>query len=816
MKLRTWSVLTVVCAVFGIAASPIAAATTFGDHGTAIPPIHVPGASGNPVAVLQQADGKVIVVGTAPGPVAPTIFAARFTAGGVIDSTYGTGGTVYVDLPQGFSGLSAGAATFDGGENLVVAGQGAGPSAYPPTIVVVRLLASGLPDSTFGVSGLARAAVPGYNSGTNAGAVALDSQGRIVVGGGAQDSSAGHGGFLALRLTPSGLLDTGFNATGFRVIDSWFEFGATSMALTASDGILLAGEDDPSSNTPFAIARLTSAGSLDAAFGNAGMVHLVNGQSIATDVNGNVLVASQGAPYPQDTFAVTRLTSAGVLDPSFGAGGAAQVSLTLRLFNPHVRALRLDSAGRVVLGADGFDLNGPALAALRFGATGALDAGFGTSGIEVLSTNSVYGNASVLGVGQGDGLFLANASFVAHLTAAGIPDPTFNGTGSLVHAFGLNQLNLTGMVRQPDGKLVVLGYGGDVWDFQNTNFVVARLTLTGVLDSTFNGTGFRVIDTADPGPKYNSIALDPNGRIVVASRDLDNNFRVVRLLGGGTIDPGFNGTGTVVVADAPIANYQGQHGLAVDSQANILLAAGSVIRLTPAGGLDTAFGVGGKAPLPIPGQVKAFAVDGADRPLIAGDGVVSADFVVARLTNTGVPDPAFGVNGVVHVAPGAGITSAAVEAIALDAGGRILLAGVAQTVGTAVTTIARVTDTGVLDPSFNLTGLSAFPFGFLFPSRWRLILSAGSSRPAEATLRGSRRMEPQTRPSTRAMCSRRSSRRPRSSCNRPPWLLMRAASTWAGRAGARWRWSGSSTACRPRSRSASRAWGRTLPSRRST
>ena len=671
---------------------------------------------------MHQSDGKWIVAGTADGPIAATMFAARFTASGVLDATYGTGGIAYVDIPSDLGSMDAEAAAIDANGNLVLAGTSltSQPYVYDTNVTVVRLLPTGAPDPTFGSGGLVRPAIPGY-SGLQTGAtvVAIDSLGRIVVGGGAHDSMAGDGGFLVLRLTPSGGLDKGFNSTGYRILNlSQFTYPATSLCLTSTDGVFVAGYDDLSSSTPFAIAKLAPDGAFDTTFGGTGVVHVAGGDSIALDAAGNVLF---GSPSSFPVLAVTRYTPAGAVDPSFGVGGTAQISLGSLLLNLGAGAIRVDGKGRIVLAVGGTTLTGAGFAALRFAANGSVDTSFGVSGVQVVSTGQFFQPGAVLDVGQDDDLAVAGGGnqsvFVSHLTAAGAVDTGFNGTGTLIQPFGAQTLTMTGMVKQADGRLVILGYAGAAYAVPGGNFVVARLTAAGALDPTFNGTGFRVIDTAEPQPINNSIALDGNGRIVMSSRDSLNNFRVVRLSSDGTLDSTFNGTGTVSVADSPSSDYHGAQGLAVDSHGNIFLAGRSLIRIDSTGIVDSTFGNGGRVPIPldVPQYVRIpIAADSADRPVIGGmaPNGTSHTFAVARHTTSGALDPTFGNGGVLPVPMGAEILDAGISALALDGSGRILLAGPASTTSGGVTAVARVTAAGAPDPSFNGTGVSTFP-GFI-------------------------------------------------------------------------------------------------------
>ena len=163
-----------------------------------------------------------------------------------------------------------------------------------------------------------------------------------------------------------------------------------------------------------------------------------------------------------DTIAVTRLTAGGAVDASYGIGGTAQIALAGHLVDPGLGGLRIDGAGRAVLAATGSTGTGTAFNVLRLTANGVLDGSFGTSGIAVVAERQPRRNSPRLGLGLGDSILLSGGypdTFVAHVTAAGVPDTEFNGTGSLTARIGTQASTLTGMVRQPDGKLVLTGFG---------------------------------------------------------------------------------------------------------------------------------------------------------------------------------------------------------------------------------------------------------------------------------------------------------------------------------------------------------------------
>jgi uncharacterized delta-60 repeat protein len=115
---------------------------------------------------------------------------------------------------------------------------------------------------------------------------------------------------------------------------------------------------------------------------------------------------------------------------------------------------------------------------------------------------------------------------VTRLMPDGSPDTTFDGDGTATIDFGSTSDIAAGVVRQPDGKLVVAGYTQ-----ASEDVAVARLNPNGSLDATFGAAGKATVDfgVATFG---NAVARAPNGRIVVVGqRTGGDDFAVARLLG---------------------------------------------------------------------------------------------------------------------------------------------------------------------------------------------------------------------------------------------------------------------------------------------
>jgi uncharacterized delta-60 repeat protein len=89
---------------------------------------------------------------------------------------------------------------------------------------------------------------------------------------------------------------------------------------------------------------------------------------------------------------------------------------------------------------------------------------------------------------------------------------------------------------QADEKIIVAGQTGSA---VNTATFVLRLNPDGSTDTSFNGTGGRIIDL--PGfDSLSDVVVQPDGRIVVAG-SAAADVLVERLLPNGLADPGFNG-----------------------------------------------------------------------------------------------------------------------------------------------------------------------------------------------------------------------------------------------------------------------------------
>ena len=300
--------------------------TSFGTNGVA----SVNPSSGNDLlsAVVPLPGGKFMLVGTIVGS-NNLVALARINANGTADSGFGTGGIVTFDVrPAATSNFElVGDATLLGDGTILVAGaittSGAGTQ-----FIAMKFSQDGVADTSFGgndplfADGVASSGAMGTTS-ISAGAVAVQSTGKFVIAGLRQPSFNTLEG-VAVRFNADGSFDTGWGASGVRSIPTATDI--KDAVVIAGDKIVLAGRATISNFFRPMVARLNADGTLDTGFAGDGVFSLdsVSGSLTTAEVltDGDVAAIGQGtAPDGSSQLLYVRLTSAGVLDNSFGPSG---------------------------------------------------------------------------------------------------------------------------------------------------------------------------------------------------------------------------------------------------------------------------------------------------------------------------------------------------------------------------------------------------------------------------------------------------------------------------------------------------------------
>src|SRR5262245_10342522 len=299
--------------------------------------------------------------------------------------------------------------------------------------------------------------------------------------------------------------------------------------------------------------------------------------------------------------------------------------------------------------------------------------------------------------------------------APGDLDPTFGGDGTVTTNFTHDADVGYPVALQPDGKIVVAGEAGCCRS--NPTFALARYDPDGSLDATF-GDGGKV--TTDPSPGDDVIfglAIQPDGKILSAGTTSYEAFALVRYESDGSLDTGFGTNGVAITDVTPKADFA--YAMALQPDGKIVLAGDvgccgprrrfGVVRYNADGSLDTSFGGDGSVTTDIsayPDDALAMALQPDGKIVVAGGagfGKPNERFVLVRYGTDGSLDAGFGGDGVVltNLTPKPDVAFG----IAVQPDGRIVAAGGARLgPGNPVWGLARYDADGSLDTSFDGDG----------------------------------------------------------------------------------------------------------------
>lgn len=245
----------------------------FGNNGVAATNF---GGGSNDVAyaLVVQSDGKIVLGGLSNDGVRDLFGLARFTKEGILDTTFGGGGTGYVqtavrslisETPRGDTifGLE-----LQSDQKIVAVGY-SNESGNKFDSALVRYTKDGVVDNTFGVNG---ACIHQFASGKHdqlKDVKILSDDSIIAVGYGKNASSVDTG--IIVKYTKDGDLDTTFNETGYSFATIVGNDQFWRCILQKDGKILVAGLTYIGSSALF-LVRYNSSGSLDTSFGDQGFI----------------------------------------------------------------------------------------------------------------------------------------------------------------------------------------------------------------------------------------------------------------------------------------------------------------------------------------------------------------------------------------------------------------------------------------------------------------------------------------------------------------------------------------------------------------
>jgi uncharacterized delta-60 repeat protein len=359
-------------------------------------------------------------------------------------------------------------------------------------------------------------------------------------------------------------------------------------------------------------AALTTAqpGTLDPSFGDAGFLStsysetgtFALNRSVATADGGHITVLTKSPSFSLLKYDATGSQSGqpSAQNQQFANGANFSVGSNL---------LRLSSGKVIVIGNCQFG-GGNRVAIARYNADLTIDGTFGTSGSTLVDLGTAVQEARCIVV-LSDGRFLVGGAQGTFGNQPSMVFVMFTSTGAVDASWGNSGIQVVtppgywayarDMAQLPGGGFLVVGGYYD----QTNNFkfdVITRLSASGAVDTSFDGDGF----VGNTGKTFfRDMHLNADGSFyTLRSSPLDFTIgpELERRLASGALDPAFDGDGIVDLQ--PQFGFEGEAiGMEVDGSGRILVGgrvpnalgtnSAALLRLLPSGSADPVFGVGG-------------------------------------------------------------------------------------------------------------------------------------------------------------------------------------------------------------------------------
>ncbi|MFL5746409.1 MAG: T9SS type A sorting domain-containing protein [Niastella sp.] len=353
---------------------------------------------------IKSSDGSIYVTGWIQGASDDSLFISHYLNNGTLDLAFGGNGTVRYRFSTLTTHSNAIGLQSDG--TVVVAGW---TYASDHNFFVARF---------DGTSGALKSTVNTDFGGIDeVNALIIQSDDKIVVAGFGTASSSVDQDMIIARYTADGsMLDNTFNPSpaltpGYIVQNITGADVAKAIAIdkTSSDIIVAGTSNSGNANSDFAILRLTSTGGFVNSFDFDGIKtqNIINsnhdeGNAVAIDANGNIVVAGTTSTGGNPDIALIRLSAAGVLDPGFNTTGTPGIVVTdVATFhsNEGVSSVAIQNDNKIVVGGGTDGSGGPTFdfMLVRYIGTGVnagtLDGNFG-AGLNGIATGSIGANVT--------------------------------------------------------------------------------------------------------------------------------------------------------------------------------------------------------------------------------------------------------------------------------------------------------------------------------------------------------------------------------------------------------------------------------------
>jgi uncharacterized delta-60 repeat protein len=312
-----------------------------------------------------------------------------------------------------------------------------------------------------------------------------------------------------------------------------------AMAIQSDGKIVVAGRVHDGTNADLLVLRYNVNGSLDDSFGTNGVVTYggkisAYGIAVAIQSDGKIVVA--GHAEAREVL-VLRYNPDGSPDSSFGTNGVATYESGYANYG---WAVAIDSDGKIVVAGAIGTIPDKHVLVLRYNADGALDNSFGANGVVTYDGGGGDDYAEEVAI-QSDGKIVVSGDtdndldyevLVLRFNTDGTRDNGFGTNGVVTYDGGSGDDSGLSVAIQSDGKIVVAGYTDNGLDY---DVLVLRFNTDGTRDNGFGTNGVATYDGGSGLDHAEPVAIQSDGRIVVggdSDNGSDRDVLVLRLIGG--------------------------------------------------------------------------------------------------------------------------------------------------------------------------------------------------------------------------------------------------------------------------------------------
>ncbi|CAH1080717.1 Delta-60 repeat domain-containing protein [Candidatus Nitrotoga sp. 1052] len=498
-----------------------------------------------------------------------------------------------------------------------------------------------------------------------------------------------HATIFEAHATP--VLDSSFGSNGIvRIgVPSGAEDRPTTSTLQRDGKLLLAGWTAGRQSHAF-VLRLLPNGTPDATFGQNGVAlfdlpdrDYYNIQQLEQSADGSILINGLSG----NGYTLTRLTTAGMLDTSFGAQGFFRGVEPLA-YAPSTRFVQQPDGGLLII-SDATRISQFALRLTRLNSAGVRDSTYAPNGEKILSglppNFRMASDVPVIAEPNGGFTVMArefssSGYLLVRVTAAGTLNLDY-GNGGLVSGYDVSNPfeQPVAMVRTANGGLLLIGNALRSYPsgflYPSGKSILWRVTAGGLADASFGTAGRLEIDSGNPYGLRLAALSDGSIALVNAVDGVDGTTaHVSRFDASGVLDSAFGTAGSTTITLADYNKFSsigilpnGTGGLLIPAAATRTVTCGPIDFLAPCfqrgadatvasldgnGHLQTSYGRGDGFAVVNNAEysndkIDAILVENSGKIVLAGssDADATSDYFLERLTANGSPDIAFGTNG---------------------------------------------------------------------------------------------------------------------------------------------------------------------------